>query len=78
MNLNDKLGVSICRAQPLPKAQQHPLMAVLACPRHTANLASYCNCHLDLMENGDSALWWAEMTQPHNGYLCRTCEHHWI
>jgi hypothetical protein len=39
MNLNDKLGVSICRARPLPEAQRYPLMAVL-CPRHTANLIS--------------------------------------
>lgn len=56
MNLNDKLGVSICGAQPLPEAQQYPLMAVHVYPRHNANLASYCTCHLDLMDNGDSAL----------------------
>lgn len=56
MNLNDKLGVSICGAQPLPEAQQYPLMAVHVYPRHNANLASYCTCHLNLMDNGDSAL----------------------
>lgn len=79
MNLNDKLGVSICRAQPFPEAQQYPLMATLVSPRHSANLASYCTCLPDLLEDGEFCpVVGLDVPSFAMNSLRSACKYHWV